>query len=135
MNTRFILKSDPADFAMVPAVLETTLPAGVLDRAAEARLRLALHELLVNISRHAYGHANGAIEILVHPVEDAVQLTVTDSGLPFGGKISSRPPVHPSTGGYGLSIISGAADDVEYSRSGRVNRWRLVFESRAGSRS
>jgi len=135
VSTRFVLQSDSVDFAMLPAFLGAALPIGLLDGAAEARLRLAVHELLTNISRHAYGDVNGAIEIEISPLAEAVQLTVTDSGRPFRGEIAPGPPVHSTTGGYGLSIISEAADDVEYRRRGPVNRWKLVFRSRTGTLS
>jgi anti-sigma regulatory factor (Ser/Thr protein kinase) len=96
--------------------------------AADAyRVRLGLHELLVNIRKHAYAGGEGAIEIGGTVSATALILTVTDWGtiLPT----SAAPQMMPllsAHGGYGLAIIDQAFSEVAYRRGAGRNEWLLT---------
>jgi serine/threonine-protein kinase RsbW len=87
--------------------------------------RLGLHELLVNIRRHAYRGGAGAIDISATATSSRVTVIVEDAGcaLPDLPRRPLRGAV--AHGGYGLRIIDQAFDEVTYERLWGRNRWTL----------
>ncbi len=106
----------------VEAMLTEDDHFGATDRL---RIRLAVHELVVNIIEHAYGGAAGRIEMVVEPHRDRLQFVVIDDGRAFSGATNRPLPDEPSGGGYGLPIIDTVFDDVSYTRVDRTNTWLL----------
>lgn len=90
------------------------------DRRRE--LRLAVHELIVNVFRHAYRADAGSIDIAATASDVAITVRIADDGDAFAQP--PRAPV-PGEGGYGMLIIERAFDDVAYRRSGARNHWVL----------
>jgi anti-sigma regulatory factor (Ser/Thr protein kinase) len=93
------------------------------------RARLGLHELLVNIRRHAYGGAIGPISVGMTASDGGVTVMVTDwgSGLP---EVQRRVlPVTSEQGGYGLGIIDRVFSEVDYRRASGRNEWVLVVHA------
>lgn len=104
---------------------------GLLERSAEwlrgddaHRARLGLHELLVNIRRHAYRGEGGPISVAMTASATGLTVLVTDWGgiLPAPTR---RPVGLSATGGYGLGIIEQAFSGVEYRRACGRNEWVL----------
>jgi anti-sigma regulatory factor (Ser/Thr protein kinase) len=93
------------------------------------RARLGLHELLVNIRRHAYRGEVGPISVSVTASAGGVTVLVTDwgFGLPDGPR-RAMPRVSGS-GGYGLGIIDRVFDRVDYRRASGRNEWVLAVHA------
>ncbi len=93
------------------------------------RARLGLHELLVNIRRHAYNGAIGPISVGMTASPGGVTVMVTDwgSGLP---EVQRRVlPTVSDHGGYGLGIIDRVFSEVEYRRASGRNEWVLAVHA------
>lgn len=93
------------------------------------RARLGLHELLVNIRRHAYNGAIGPISVGMTASPGGVTVMVTDwgSGLP---EVQRRVlPTVSDHGGYGLGIIDRVFSEVEYRRAAGRNEWVLAVHA------
>lgn len=93
------------------------------------RARLGLHELLVNIRRHAYNGAIGPISVGMTASPGGVTVMVTDwgSGLP---EVQRRVlPTMSDQGGYGLGIIDRVFSEVEYRRASGRNEWVLAVHA------
>ncbi len=129
LTGRFIFESDPARYELLPVLLQSVIqPGGTwVDGPMFERLCLAVHELLVNISRHAYHRCNGLVEMHVSVGATSVMVSVYDGGVPLDGSVDTRLPSEPTIGGYGLPIVGAIADHVRYRRTGEENHWQLEF--------
>jgi len=129
LTGRFIFESDPARYDLLPLLLRSVIqPGGTwVDHSLFDRLSLAVHELLVNISRHAYHRRNGLVEMHVSVGPTSVMVSLYDGGAPFGGSVEANLPAEPSPGGYGLPIVGAIADHVRYRRMSGENHWQLEF--------
>lgn len=90
------------------------------------RARLGLHELLVNIRDHAYCGGPGPIDVAITATPSGLTVSVTDWGRSLGQVDVPGTPKVSEWGGYGLSIIEGSFDDVEYRRGIGRNEWTLT---------
>lgn len=89
------------------------------------RARLGLHELLVNIRRHAYRGEVGPISVSMTASAGGVTVLVTDWGCGFPDVSRSAMPRVSEKGGYGLGIIHRVFDEVHYRRASGRNEWVL----------
>jgi anti-sigma regulatory factor (Ser/Thr protein kinase) len=96
------------------------------------RIRLGLHELLVNIRQHAYQGCGGPIDILFTACSDAFRVEVTDQGDRFEGTVARPLPVSPAESGYGLAIVYAAFNEVRYERIAGSNSWALEVRRPSG---
>lgn len=90
---------------------------------------LALHELLVNIIRHAYAGTAGEIDICILHTDAALTITVTDSAahtFEQPALISAPDPHDLPEHGMGLFIIHQAFDEITYKRLAHGNQWHLT---------
>lgn len=108
--------------------------AAMLDRSVSwlgpddvRRARLGLHELLVNIRRHAYGGGAGPISIGLTTTTLGVTITATDWGTPLTATDRPSLPRLSETGGYGMTIIDSVFNEVEYVRISGRNEWVLFL--------
>ena len=126
---RFWLKSDPARYDVLPRLVQSVLrPSGnwVEDEVLD-RCHLAVHELLVNVTRHAYRGRTGLIDLQISIGPRSLLVSVYDEGMPFDGDLDREFPAEPSVAGYGLPLVRSLADDVRYARTGVENHWQLEF--------
>lgn len=93
------------------------------------RVRLGLHELLVNIRRHAYRGEVGPISISMTASDGGVTVLVTDWGCGLPDAPRGAMPRVSGTGGYGLGIIHGVFDEVHYQRASGRNEWVLAVHA------
>ena len=100
-----------------------------LSEAGAHRARLGLHELLVNIRDHAYSGGPGPIDVGMTVTKAGLTVSVTDWGRALGDVDVPETPAVSEWGGYGLSIIEGAFDEVEYRRGIGRNQWTLTMRS------
>ena len=102
----------------------------LLDRAGagelHSRLELALHEVCVNVVRHAYDDGPGTVDVAGSVGPAAVELTVTDHGAAFDSTAVTPPtPGEPQVHGYGLLLVEQLVDRLDYLRTEGQNRWLL----------
>jgi anti-sigma regulatory factor (Ser/Thr protein kinase) len=103
--------------------------AAGLDEAAAGLLVVAGVEAFTNVVRHASGGIEGApVELVAHTVAGRFMLDLVYTGDSYAHE---GPP--PETdfaafpeGGFGITIIHGASDDVEYLHDDGVNTMRIV---------
>ena len=102
--------------------------AGV-DGAAIGLLEVASVEAFTNIVRHARGLLEGApLEIVARSADGRFMLDLVYLGEPYapqGAPAATDFGQYPE-GGFGISIILGASDDVEYLHEDGVNTMRLI---------
>ncbi|MDX2026135.1 ATP-binding protein [Microcella sp.] len=131
MRTHDYLIDGGLDFSYLDERLTTLLSRSApwLDGDDARRARLGLHELLVNIRRHAYNGAIGPISVGMTASPGGVTVMVTDwgSGLP---EVQRRVlPTVSDHGGYGLGIIDRVFSEVEYRRASGRNEWVLAVHA------
>lgn len=91
------------------------------------RFETALIELAANVMVHA-DPGNGVECTLAIEVTDArITATLTDSGIEADiPRIDGGMPDEMEEAGRGLSLMHALLDELEYSRDGELNRWRIV---------
>jgi serine/threonine-protein kinase RsbW len=130
------LRSDPSLLCVVRSMV-TQLAEVIGFSAAECRsVTRAVDEALSNIIRHAYkGLPERTIQLSLSRIEkrnngnrrDGVEILLEDCGPavdPTKFRARSLDDVKP--GGLGLHFIRQSMDTVQYKRSGRINRLRLL---------
>ena len=136
---RFRISGRPSEVAAIDAALAELieLHAGWLNSDERMAARLGLHELLINVTRHAYLGSGGVIDVEVFVTAESLAINVADSGRPCAASLSGELPERPSTSGYGIPIILATYDDARYCRSARRNHWalRLYRYPRADARA
>lgn len=100
---------------------------GTGDReATAAALELAVHEIAVNIVRHAYEGRPGWIHVRYLLDHDDLVVVLTDGGRPFSPGDAVDPDLRQANeGGYGLFLVRQLVDRLTYARSGGRNHWQL----------
>jgi serine/threonine-protein kinase RsbW len=93
-----------------------------------ADLKLALTEACSNSVRHAYGEAEGHVEISFELRDDRLIVEVVDDGSGFEPQEPEGADGDLSEGGLGIAIIRSIADEVEIGGGpdGRGSRLRFV---------
>jgi len=79
-------------------------------------LKLALTEACTNSVRHAYGDADGTVEIVYELYPDKLVVEVVDEGEGFerpAGRSAGFVDDDLSEGGLGIAIIEALADEFE----------------------
>ena len=85
-----------------------------------ADLKLALTEATSNSVRHAYGEAEGHVEISFQLWQDRLVVEVSDDGTgfePTGDEPAAPGEDELSEGGLGIAIIRSIADELEIGSS------------------
>jgi len=126
-----LVVSGGVDFSCVDERLTALLTCSApwLDGDDARRTRLGLHELLVNIRRHAYGGAAGPIGVDMTASGSDVTFRVTDWGSAFPEVERRALPATSASGGYGLGIIERVFSEVVYRRAAGRNEWVLVVRA------
>lgn len=86
----------------------------------------ALIELASNVIRHAGRDVGVRCELSVTVSERRIEARLSDAG--FGGEVDivDQPmPDELSEQGRGIPLIRALVDEVEYTREGTLNRWRI----------
>jgi serine/threonine-protein kinase RsbW len=89
-------------------------------------MRLAITEACTNVVRHAYPDDEpGTIDVMIRPVDDRLELLVSDHGSGMGAGPDLSGP------GLGLPMIAALADNVEIEHgAGRGSRLTMSFRCR-----
>ena len=130
-NHDHLVVSGGVDFSHVDERLTALLTRSApwLDGDDARRTRLGLHELLVNIRRHAYGGAAGPISVVMTASGSDVTVVVTDWGSAFPEVERRALPATSGSGGYGLGIIERVFSEVDHRRAAGRNEWVLVVHA------
>jgi serine/threonine-protein kinase RsbW len=110
--------------------LNARLEALALAGEAAYAVRLCLEEAISNVIMHAAG--SSAIHVTLDRKEDGLIASVEDNGPAFD-PVSATPLPSPgsieaaSNGGFGLRLIRGYAQSMDYQRTDGTNRLELRF--------
>jgi serine/threonine-protein kinase RsbW len=109
---------------------------GALAEDDRALYGTAIMELLVNVVKHSYLDAPGAISIRVFPGSHSIELIIEDTGVGMPPELFAAAPseVRFDAGdlssipesGMGIAIVKAVMDSVNYERDGGVNRLTAV---------
>ena len=134
MSTHRIFTGAVRELERLDGVLDHLLSsqAPQCDERRRLRIRLGVHELLVNILRHAYCARPGIVDVEFVVGPDHLQICVRDQGGPFTGDLDTDLPVALATAGYGLPIISKVFDQINYKRADGSNHWTLTLQGAQG---
>lgn len=89
---------------------------------------LAVHELLVNIVRHAYAGQAGEITTAIETTANMMRIRIRDfapNGFDMPEQVAAPDLVDLPEGGMGLYIIQQAFDHVDYQHLADGNVWQL----------
>jgi serine/threonine-protein kinase RsbW len=122
-DVRLTLPARPENVAVVRHVLGAFAEALMLPDAVIEDMRLAVTEACTNVVRHAYADGEpGPVEILIRPVDDTLQVIVSDEGRGLG------PSEDSSGSGLGLPLIAALTDSLEIGPAGHAgSRLRMSF--------
>lgn len=94
----------------------------------QTQVDIAIDELFSNICRYAYGEGVGHAKVSVNelPGQNAVQITLEDSGIPFDPLAKEDPDVTLSlhernVGGLGIFMVKKIMNDIQYEYRDGVN--------------
>jgi anti-sigma regulatory factor (Ser/Thr protein kinase) len=113
-DVRLTLPARPENVAVVRHVLGAFAEALQLPDPVIEDMRLAVTEACTNVVRHAYADGEpGPVEILIRPVDDALDIVVSDEGRGLGPSDDTSGP------GLGLPLIAALADTLEIEQQPR----------------
>ena len=126
-DVRLSLPARPENVAVVRHVLGAFAEALDLPDPVIEDMRLAVTEACTNVVRHAYvGDEPGTIDILIRPVDDMLQIVVSDHGRGIGPNPDTAGP------GLGLPLIAALAHTVEIDHAPRAgSRLAMSFLRRS----
>ena len=111
--------------------------AQAIDASNQARLRLALEELAINIVRHG-GQApdTGWFAIQIEILDSTISMTVEDEGMAFDPTTHPAPDLDADLhsrvpGGLGISLVRSMMQRVSYRRVGDINQTTMVYPMQA----
>jgi len=111
-DIRLTLPARPENIAVVRHILGALGAAIELSPEVIDDLRLAVTEACTNVVRHAYPDRTGALDVVVRPTGERLEVVVADSGRGMGPSPDGRGP------GLGLPLIAALADSFDIERSG-----------------
>ena len=122
-DVRLTLPAQAESIPVIRHVLGAFAEALALPPDVIEDMRLAVTEACTNVVRHAYdGDRSGPIEVVVQPVGDRLDITVSDRGRGMGPSPDLDGP------GLGLPMIAALADSIELQEAPtRGNRLRMSF--------
>jgi len=133
---RIELPSDPKLLGVIRGALEPLADSLEFSPEHCRAITRAVDEAVSNIMRHSYkGRPDQPIEICCNRLQrranghtqQGVEIQLVDCGPAVDTtKIQARPLDEIRPGGLGLHIIRESMDTVQYRRTGRLNRLRLV---------
>lgn len=123
-DVRLTLPARPENVAVVRHVLGAFAEALQLPDPVVEDMRLAVTEACTNVVRHAYADGrSGPVEILIRPVDEALEIIVADEGRGLGPSDDTSGP------GLGLPLIAALADTLEIEQAPRTGS-RLLMSFR-----
>ncbi len=101
------------------------------DNEAANKIQLACEEALVNVINYAYPDKDGELEIAFDNKPDALEIQISDSGIPFDPLALAAPDItapmeERKIGGLGIYMIRKLMDQVSYKRENDRNVLTLI---------
>ena len=128
LRRTFHLESPPDDVETVHerlASLGTETPQ-VTD-GDRIRFETALIELAANVMTYADPGSTLECTLVIEVTDARITATLTDSGIEANIPLADRVmPGELEEAGRGLSLMHALVDEVEYTRDGELNRWRIA---------
>ena len=127
---RLTVPSHPEQVGLIRRVLEALAESTNLPRRVLEDMRLAVTEASTNVVRHAYGTADGPLEVVIKPRGDTVEVVVTDRGQGLQPSTDSDGP------GLGLSLIAALTERLAVDHApGAGTRIAMTFSLRFADRA
>jgi len=133
MTETITLPTDLEQLVMLEAVVAELLASAPAVEDAEAmqyNIVLALHELCVNIIKHAYEGQPGEFQITLALYDSPSRLVIDsyDRGTkPFSLASVAEPDlVDPPINGLGIFLMRQLMDTVQFDVCDGVNHWRIT---------
>ncbi len=122
-DVRLTLPARPENVAVVRHVLGAFAEALRLPDPVIEDMRLAVTEACTNVVRHAYADGEpGPVEILIRPIDDVLQVVVSDQGRGLSPSDDTAGP------GLGLPLIAALTHSLEIEQAPRTgSRLRMSF--------
>jgi serine/threonine-protein kinase RsbW len=124
-DVRLSLPAHPDSLGVIRHVLGAFAEALRLPPDLVEDIRLAVTEACTNVVRHAYDGEDGAIDVVVRPSHQRLEVVISDRGR----GMSQSPDLDGP--GLGLPLIAALADNVELQQApSRGSRLRMSFDCR-----
>lgn len=86
---------------------------------ASTQVSVAFEEMFVNIANYAYPNHKGEVKVKAIVENNCIEITLTDSGIPFNPLEHKNPDISLSSeqrgiGGLGIYMVKKTMDEVEY---------------------
>ena len=106
--------------------IDTLLADAGCPMKAPMQIDVALEELFVNIAHYAYPNSAGDAEIDVNVTQEYIEITLTDSGIPYDPLAKPDPDITLSAaeraiGGLGIFMSKKLMDEISYKREDGKN--------------
>lgn len=134
--TRILLPATPLAVRETLSRLFDPPDRNPLPEALRDKAQIVLAEVLNNIVEHAYAQYPGTIELCIAVGSDALDLSITDQGLPLplaglpeGNDPMEDPGEDLPEGGFGWFLIRTLAEGLNYERTEGANRLRFRIKA------
>jgi serine/threonine-protein kinase RsbW len=128
LRRTFALESPPDDVETVHALLASLWSESpqVTD-GDRIRFETALIELAANVMTYAVPGGTVECTLVIEVTDARITAILTDSGLEADVPIADRAmPGELQEAGRGLALMHALVDELEYTRDGDLNRWRIA---------
>jgi anti-sigma regulatory factor (Ser/Thr protein kinase) len=124
-DLRLVLLNQPKNVALVRRVLGGLAEVLKLSEDQAIDINAAVSEACNNVVLHAYGNAEGLMEVYVCPEEESLEIVVRDEG----GGIQPHAADSQEVEGVGLSLIQALTDRAAFSGGARQGtEVRMAFD-------
>lgn len=123
-----MMTSPPDDIDAVHELLSTVwADAPNISSTDRLSFETALIELTANVFRHADGGDGISCTVDVETFDDRIEATLSDTGERGEIELVDRPMPHSlSESGRGIPLIQALVDELDYTRVGNTNQWRMT---------
>ncbi|MCU1534628.1 MAG: hypothetical protein JWR53_1109 [Glaciihabitans sp.] len=122
------LFSPPDDIDAVHDLLaEVWMQLPTISKTDRHSFETALIELTANVLRHADPGKEVTCTVQVETFSDRIEATLSDTGAAGEVELIERDMPHSlSESGRGIPLIQALVDELDYSRVGATNMWRMT---------
>lgn len=133
---RLVFPAEPFEVRAALGRLFDTLPDPPICEDLRSSILIVVSEVLNNVVEHAYADQVGEVILTLLPIAGGIMFEICDHGRPMpnlsapSGQLPQSGPDGLPEGGFGWYLIRTLAQDVEYSRVGRLNRLSFALMSK-----